>query len=131
MQIRAAAASALAALAWAAGLFAQGVDGPDLTATGRVVSTGNTSLVVQTEDQGQSIPFIIGTSTELPPKLAAGSRVTVHYHAVGEGRLMADRVVLGAPVTLDERGPRSGRLGGGGTPRVGSLPRGGARGRGV
>jgi hypothetical protein len=94
MKIRVAALSVLAAFAWAAGILAQDAERPDLTMTGKVLSTGNTSLVIQTDDHGHSIPFIVGTTTIVPPALAVGSRVTVHYHPVGTDRQMADRVVL-------------------------------------
>jgi hypothetical protein len=40
---------------------------------------------------------VIGTSTNLPPGLEAGSRVTVHYRAIGTDRQMADRIVLLEP----------------------------------
>jgi len=114
MQVRVAAASTLAALAWAAGVFAQVAEGSQLTATGQVVSTGNTSLVVKTDARGESTAFVVSTSTQLPPGLAAGNRVTVHYHSVGD-RLVADRVVLGAASTQPgptEAGPPADRPGG-------------------
>jgi len=40
---------------------------------------------------------MIATTTELPAGLTAGSRVTVHYSAIGTDQQMADRVVLLAP----------------------------------
>lgn len=94
MKIRVAALSALVAAAAAGGVLADVVKGPDLTATGRIVSTGNASLVLQTDDHGHMIPFTVGTTTEMPPGVAPGSRVTVHYHPVGTDRQVADRVVL-------------------------------------
>jgi hypothetical protein len=97
MEIRVAVLSVLVALASAGGVLAEVVKGPDLIATGRVVSTGNTSLVLKTDDHGHSIPFMIGTTTDVPPGVTPGSRVTVHYHAVGVDRQMADRVVLLEP----------------------------------
>jgi hypothetical protein len=94
MKTRVAALATLAAFALAAGILAQDGQSPDLTVTGKILSTGNTSLVVQTDDHGHSIPFTVGTTTIVPPALAVGSRVTVHYHPVGTDRQMADRVVL-------------------------------------
>ena len=75
-------------------MLAEVVKGPDLTATGRVVSTGNASLVLRTDDHGQLIPFVVGTTTEMPSGLPVGTRVTVHYHPIGTTNQMADRVVL-------------------------------------
>lgn len=97
MKIRAAALSTLVALASGAGALADVVKGPDLVATGEIVSVGNTSLVLRTDDHAHSIPFVVGTTTDLPPSLAAGSRVTVHYHPVGVDRQIADRVVVLGP----------------------------------
>ena len=87
----------LASLTSAAGDLADAVQGPDLTATGRVVSTGNASLVVQTDDNGRSMAFVIGTTTDMPAGVAAGTRVTVHYHPVGIDQQMADKIVLLEP----------------------------------
>jgi hypothetical protein len=109
MKIRVAALSTLIALACAAPILAQVVDGPGLTATGKVVSTGNASLVVETDEQGHSIPFMVGTTTVMPPALAAGRRVTVHYHPLGTTGQIADKVVL------LEAGPVSARPLGDGT----------------
>jgi len=97
MKTRFLALSALVALGSVEAGLADIVKGPDLVATGRVVSTGNASLVLKTDDHGHTIPFMIGTTTELPAGLTAGSRVTVHYSAIGTDQQMADRVVLLAP----------------------------------
>jgi hypothetical protein len=94
MKIRVAALSTLVALAAAGGVLADVVKGPALTATGRVVSTGNASLVLETNDHGHMIPFMVGTTTEMPAGVAPGSRVTVHYHPIGTDQQMADQVVL-------------------------------------
>ncbi len=91
MKIRVAAAT-FAALVWAAALFAQGANGSELTATGLLVSTGDMSLVLRTDDGREHGPFIITTTTQLPGGLVAGNRVTVFYHPVGD-RQVADRVV--------------------------------------
>ncbi len=91
MKIRVA-ASTVAALLWAAALFAQGANGSELAATGQLVSTGDMSLVLKTDDGREHGPFIVTTTTQLPGGLAAGSRVTVFYHPVGD-RQVADRVV--------------------------------------
>ena len=92
MRVRLAAPSTLAGFLWAAGLFAQGASPPALTTTGQLLSTGNTSLVVKTDDGRESGPFVVTTTTQLPPGLAAADRVTVYYHPVGD-RPVADRVV--------------------------------------
>jgi len=110
MPIRMAAAFTLAGLAWAAGLFAQGANGSELTATGRLLSTGNTSLVLKTDDGREPAPFIVTTTTQLPPGLAAGNRVTVHYRPVGD-RQVADRVVLAAASTQPTPAPPPRRRG--------------------
>jgi len=86
------AASALAAFFWAAGLLAQVPSSSELTATGQLVSTGDMSLVLKADDGSERGPFIVTTSTQLPGGLAAGIRVTVFYHPVGD-RQVADRVV--------------------------------------
>ncbi len=91
MKIRGA-ASALAALMWAAGLFAQASTGSELTASGQLVSTGDMSLVLKADDGREHSPFIVTTTTQLPGGLAAGIRVTIFYHPVGD-RQVADRVV--------------------------------------
>jgi len=97
MKIRVA-ASALASLLWAASLYAQASNGSELTATGRLVSTGDMSLVVKADDGREQGPFIVTTTTHLPSGLVAGNRVTVFYHPVGD-RQVADRVVpASAPV---------------------------------
>jgi hypothetical protein len=94
MKIRVAALSAFFAAAAAGGALADVVKGPDLLATGRIVSTGNASMVQHTDDHGHMIPFMVGTTTDMPPGAVPGSRVTVHYHPIGTDRQMADQVVL-------------------------------------
>ena len=105
MQFRLA-ASTLAALLWAAGLFAQGPNGSELTASGQLVSTGDMSLVLKTDDGREYGPFVVTTTTQLPSGLAAGVRVTVFYHPVGD-RQVADRVVPASaparPAALETR----------------------------
>lgn len=93
--IRRTAAGALAGLLWAAGLFALGANGPELTTTGQLLSTGNTSVVVKGDDGREYGPFVVTTTTQLPLGLAAGTRVTVFYHPVGD-RQVADRAVPAA-----------------------------------
>jgi hypothetical protein len=70
------------------------VDGPDLVAAGRVISVGNTSMAIQTQDHGHAISFIVSTTTVMPTLLAVGSRVRVAYHAVGTTGQVADKVTL-------------------------------------
>jgi hypothetical protein len=108
MKIRVAALSVLVALASVAGVLAEVAEGPDLVATGRIVSTGNTSLVLNTGDHGGSMPFVVGTTTEMPPGVTVGSLVTVHYHPVGNDRQMADRVVLLEPPVAPAIEPATG-----------------------
>ena len=95
MQIRVAVVFTLASLAWAAGPAARGADGKARTVTGEVLSTGDMSLAVRAPEHGDATAFIVDTTTKLPARLVAGSRVTVYYHLVGD-REVADRVVLGA-----------------------------------
>jgi len=95
MQIRVAAAFTLAGLAWAGVLLAKDAGGKERTVTGEVLSTGDISLAVERGDSGNSTAFILDTTTKVPARLAAGSRVTVYCHRVGD-REVADRVVLGA-----------------------------------
>ena len=91
MKIRVA-ASTLAGLLWAAALFAQGANGSELTATGQLVSTGDMSLVLKTDDGREQGPFILTTTTQRTGALEPGNRVTVFHHAVAD-REVADRVV--------------------------------------
>jgi len=98
------AASMLATLLWAAALFAQGANGSERTATGLLVSTGDISLVLKTDDGREQGPFIVTTTTQLPSALAAGNRVTVFYHPVGD-RQVVDRVV---PAATPPAAPRTG-----------------------
>jgi hypothetical protein len=74
----------------------------NLTVSGVVVSTGNTSMVVRIDDGAHPIPFVIGTTTVLPSNpLSVGSRVSVRYHPLGSTGQMADEVTL-----LQAPGPR-------------------------
>jgi hypothetical protein len=87
------AACALAGLALAAGLLGQEADGAARTATGQLLSVGNTSIVVRGDDGTDVGPIIVSTTTQLPRGLAAGDRVTVYYRPVAD-RQLAERVVL-------------------------------------
>lgn len=98
------AASTLAALLWAAGLFAQGSTGSKLTATGQLVSTGDMSLVLRADDGRDHGPFVVTTTTQIPSGLAAGKRVTIFYHPVGD-RQVADRVVPASAPTPAQPAP--------------------------
>jgi hypothetical protein len=92
-----AALSSLLALTLVGPVVAQGpqvVDGPDLVATGKVISVGNTSIAIQTDDHGHSISFLVTTTTVMPTLVAVGSRVRVAYHAIGPTGQMADKVTL-------------------------------------
>jgi len=119
MQFRVA-ASTLAALWWAAGLFAQGPNGSELTATGQLVSTGDMSLVLKADDGREQGPFIVTTTTQLPSGLVAGNRVTIFYRPVGD-RQVADRVVPAlapAPPTAPATRSSADRPSGQGDPHV-------------
>lgn len=93
MPIRSTVLAALVVLAFAGGALAEVIRGAvDLIITGRVVSTGSTSLVLSSDEQGPPIPFLVSTTTVLPPGLVVGDRVTVHYHPIGTTGQIADRV---------------------------------------
>lgn len=76
------------------------VDGPELVATGTVISMGNSSMAIRTQDHGHAISFVISTTTAMPGTVAVGSRVRIAYHAVGTTGQVADVVTLleGPPV---------------------------------
>jgi hypothetical protein len=93
MQIRAAALFALVALVSIGSVLAQTTE-PKLSVSGTVVSTGNTSMVVKSDETGQPMSFLMSTTTLVPAGLSVGSRVTVAYHPVGAVGQMADTVML-------------------------------------
>lgn len=67
--------------------------------TGSVVSTGNASLVIAS-DEGTLYTFIVDTTTALPsPAASAGDRVSVRYRRLDATRLLAVAVVLRAPAS--------------------------------
>jgi hypothetical protein len=68
---------------------------PDpLTVDGAVVSSGNTSLVIDADD-GTKRTFLVDTTTTLPTAgLTAGSRVTVQYQTLDADRAQALSVSL-------------------------------------
>jgi hypothetical protein len=83
----------LAALAMAAPVAAQPQMDP-LTVNGVVVSSGNSSLVIDTEG-GARKGFLVDTATVLPAAdLTAGSRVSVLYHPLDAERAQAVSVML-------------------------------------
>ena len=98
MKNRVAAVSSLLALTLVGSVVAQVpqvVDGPDLVATGTVLSVGNTSMAIRTQDHGHAISFVVSTTTVMPTSgVAVGSRVRVAYHAVGTTGQVADKVTL-------------------------------------
>jgi hypothetical protein len=113
-------ASTLAALFWAAGLFGQVSGGPELTATGQLVSTGDMSLVLKADDGTEHGPFIVTTTTQLSGRLADGTRVTIFYHPVGD-RQVADRIVPASASVrpaAPETGPSADRPSGQGGPHM-------------
>lgn len=97
MNNRAAIVSSLMALTLVGPALAQVprvVEGPALVAVGKIVSVGDDSVAVQTEDHGHRITFRVGSTTVMPRNLAVGSRVRVAYHAIGTTGQMADEVAL-------------------------------------
>ena len=70
------------------------MDGPVLRAVGTVISVGNTSLAIETQEHGRPVSFLVTTTTVMPASVPVGSRVEVAYHAVGVSTQVADRVVL-------------------------------------
>jgi hypothetical protein len=78
----------------------QVVNGPDLVATGTVISVGNSSMAIRTQDHGHPISFVVSTTTVMPASVTVGSRVRIAYHAVGTTGQIADTVTLleGPPV---------------------------------
>lgn len=113
MKNRVAVLSSLVALSLVGPLGAQVpqvVDGPDLFAVGTVLSIGNTSMAIRTQDHGHAISFVISTTTVLPTNLAVGSQVRVDYHAVGATEQVADKVTLltGPPPARSEFAGASG-----------------------
>lgn len=93
MQIRAAATSALVALVSIGSVLALATE-PRLGVSGTVVSTGNTSIAVKSDDDGRTMSFLISTTTLVPAGLSVGSRVSVAYHPVGATAQMAETVTL-------------------------------------
>jgi len=63
------------------------------TVTGTVVSAGNISLVIRTDD-GSEKTFVVTTTTQMP-QIAAGDRVTVSYQPLDEQHGEAASVTLG------------------------------------
>lgn len=109
MQVRAAALLALA-LVSIGSVLAQATE-PTLRVSGTVVSTGNTSMVVKSDENGQPMSFLMSTTTLVPAGLSAGSRVTVFYHPIGATGQMADTVTLldSAPTASSQPGAASSR----------------------
>jgi Domain of unknown function (DUF5666) len=81
-------AFAIVALLGAGVAFA--ASGDTQSATGTVISSSPTSLVVQT-DNGQQT-FVLDSTTQAPESLAAGDKVTVEYNSDDQGRLVATDV---------------------------------------
>jgi hypothetical protein len=91
--------------------------------TGSVVSSGNASLVIST-DEGTLYTFIVDTATVLPATaVEAGDRVTVIYRPLDDTHLQATEVVL---VKTDEPATSSGAAstpdGGGSPPALDDTP---------
>ena len=95
------------------GQVPQVVDGPDLVAFGTVISLGNSSMAIRTQDHGHAISFVVSTTTTMPASVVVGSRVRIAYHAVGSTGQVADVVTLleGPPVAASGAGELSGASG--------------------
>jgi len=89
------------------------VDGPDLVAIGTVISVGNSSMAIRTQDHGHAISFVVSTTTTMPASVVVGSRVRIAYHAVGTTGQVADVVTLleGPPVATSGAGEFTGASG--------------------
>ena len=62
----------------------QVVNGPDLVATGTVISVGNSSMAIRTQDHGHAISFVVEHDDRDASRASTvGSRVRIAYHAVG------------------------------------------------
>jgi hypothetical protein len=81
------------ALAFAGPAFAQVDDQTTEVVSGAVVSTGNTSFVIRTDD-GALRTFVIDTATSMPSGIEAGNRVTVRYRPLDQSRSEAVNVAL-------------------------------------
>src|SRR5436309_10847421 len=63
-------------------LAAQSAQSEDRYATGTVVSSSSSSLVIRTE-AGDQMTFNLNSQTVLPSQLQAGAKVDVRYHDEG------------------------------------------------
>jgi hypothetical protein len=90
-----------AALAVPGRLLAQ-IEPPAIS--GAVVSSGNTSLVIDADD-GTKRTFLIDTTTTLPTSLAAGNRVMVQYQTLDADRAQALSVNLLTPDAASASAP--------------------------
>ncbi len=94
------------------GQVPQVVEGPDLVAVGTVISVGNSSMAIRTQDHGHAISFVVSTTTTMPARVAVGSRVRIAYHAVGATGQVADVVtLLEGPVATTGAGEFTGASG--------------------
>ena len=67
------------------------------TATGRVVSSTPTAIVIE-DQSGTRTTYVVDTSSTVPSGLAAGADVSIEYHELEAGRFHAGRVTTsGAP----------------------------------
>jgi hypothetical protein len=86
-------------LGLAPGLLAA-VDDTPQTVTGTVLSTGNISLAVRT-DEGAAESFVVVDSTRLPAALEAGDNVWVTFRPLDDERAAAVSVVKVGDVTAE------------------------------
>jgi hypothetical protein len=97
-----------AALALSGRVAAQSEPDPP-TVDGAVVSSGNTSLVIDADD-GTKRTFLVDTTTTLPSAgLTAGSRVAVQYQTLDADRAQALKVSLLDPAASGASAPPASR----------------------
>jgi len=65
--------------------------GTSINASGTVVSSSGSQLVIKTES-GNRMTFVVDSASSLPVGVAAGDRVTVEYHTLAGGKYHAARV---------------------------------------
>jgi hypothetical protein len=92
-------------LAVAGTTSAQTPMGSTETVTGTIVSSGGGSLVIDTDTGRQT--FFTDADSRLPSTLTTGSRISVDFHRLSDGRMhVASATLLGtAPISTTATGP--------------------------
>lgn len=80
------------ALAVSGTVSAQTPMGSTETVTGTVVSSSGGTLIIDTDTGRQT--YVVDADSRLPANLAAGSRVTVDFHRLADGRMHAANATL-------------------------------------